>query len=343
MNLRKSKHDMCWIYAFFCPAEGCKKGFIAMKQKNCAVLLLLLFLLTGCGAADSTDTAQEETASISAAQEEASGSDVTLEDVTKEAIAIEEADSNSTAAEETPEDAATESASAEVTLEDAKAAALAHAGVEASAASFTKARLHQDGTAYEIEFSTTNGAYQYEFSAESGELLEYRWEVQGKDVSTGTAVDSLDSAKALALTHAGVEDSAVSFAQEKLDDGIYELEFTTATGKYEYEISRETGIILEYEWEVQGNSATAASSAASGTDSTDRTVDAAITADRAESIALEDAGIASGDTKYLHAYVEWRHGAPYSWCVRFGVRDTEYVYLIDLDDGSILEQYVESH
>ncbi len=94
---------------------------------------------------------------------------------------------------------------------------------------------------------------------------------------------------------------------------------------------------------MQGSSATAASSTESGTVGADQAVDAAITVDQAKSIALEDAGIASGDTKYLHTYVEWRHDAPYAWCVRFGVRDTEYVYLIDLDDGSVLAQYVESH
>ncbi|MCD8127363.1 MAG: hypothetical protein LUD82_07935, partial [Clostridiales bacterium] len=53
-----------------------------MKQKNCATLLFLLFLLTGCSAAESTDTVQEEAASVSVAQEEASGSNATLEDVT---------------------------------------------------------------------------------------------------------------------------------------------------------------------------------------------------------------------------------------------------------------------
>ncbi|MCD8160819.1 MAG: PepSY domain-containing protein [Clostridiales bacterium] len=310
-----------------------------MKRKNCgALLLLLLFLLTGCGAESGAGTAAEGAASASAAGAEASGSDVTLEDVTMESAAP--AESDSAAAEETPEDAATESA-AEVTLEDVKITALTHAGVEAASASFTEARLHRDGTAYEVEFTTADGQYEYELSADSGEILSYQWEVQGKNVTTGTAPDSLDSAKALALSHAGVEADAASFEKEKLDDGVYELEFTTANGEYEYEISRETGVILEYEWDVQGSAA--ADAASGGTDSTGQTVNAAVTAGQAESIALEKAGLAEGDTKYLHSYVEWRHDAPYAWCVEFGVRDTEYVYLIDLEDGTILEQYVESH
>ncbi|MCD7918367.1 MAG: PepSY domain-containing protein [Clostridiales bacterium] len=312
-----------------------------MKRKNCgALLLLLLFLLTGCGTEGSVGTATEGDASASAAGAETSGSDVTLEDVTMESAAPAESDSAAT--EETPEDAAEASAAAEVTLEDVKITALAHAGVEATSASFTEARLHRDGTAYEIEFTTADGQYEYELSADSGEILSYQWEVQGKNVTTGTAPDSLDSAKALALSHAGVEADAASFEKEKLDDGVYELEFTTANGEYEYEISRETGVILEYEWDVQGSGA-AADAANGGTDSTGQTVNAAVTAGQAESIALGDAGLAEGDTKYLHSYVEWRHDAPYAWCVEFGVRDTEYVYLIDLEDGTILEQYVESH
>ncbi|MCD8086482.1 MAG: PepSY domain-containing protein [Clostridiales bacterium] len=317
-----------------------------MKRKNCgALLLLLLFLLTGCGAEGGAGTDTEGDASASAAGAEASGSDVTLEDVTVESTAP--AESDGAAAEETPEDAAAESAAeasaaaAEVTLEDVKITALAHAGVEAASASFTEARLHRDGTAYEVEFTTADGQYEYELSADSGEILSYQWEVQGQNVNTGTAPDSLDSAKALALSHAGVEADAASFEKEKLDDGVYELEFTTANGEYEYEISRETGVILEYEWDVQGSAA--ADAASGGADSTGQTVNAAVTASQAESIALEAAGLAEGDTKYLHSYVEWRHDAPYAWCVEFGVRDTEYVYLIDLEDGTILEQYVESH
>ncbi|MCC8099277.1 MAG: PepSY domain-containing protein [Clostridiales bacterium] len=313
-----------------------------MKRKTCAALALLL-LLTGCGAVNSADTesvdaATEEAASVSTAEAEASGSDVTLESVTKEAAA-EASDSAAAAESAAPEEPAS-AASAEVTLEDAKAAALAHAGVEADAASFTQARLHRGGTAYEIEFTTTDGEYEYELSAESGELLSYQWEVQGKDAATGTVPDNLDSAKALALSHAGVAADAASFQKEKLDDGVYELEFTTANGEYEYEISRETGVILEYEWKVQGSSAAAADSGASDAD---QTASAAVTAGQAESIALEAAGLAEGDTKYLHSYVEWRHDAPYAWCVEFGVKNTEYVYLIDLEDGSVLEQYVESH
>ncbi len=315
-----------------------------MKRKNCAALALLLLLLTGCGAGSSADTesadaATEEAASTSAAEAEASGSDVTLENVTMESTAP--AESDSAAAQETQEDAAVESvAAAEVTLEDAKAAALAHAGVKADAASFTQARLHRSGAAYEIEFTTADGEYEYELSAESGELLSYQWEVQGKNAATGTVPDSLDSAKALALSHAEVAADAASFQKEKLDDGVYELKFTTADGEYEYEISRETGVILEYEWEVQGSSAAAADSGASDAD---QAVSAAVTAGQAESIALEAAGLAEGDTKYLHSYLEWRHDAPYAWCVKFGVKNTEYVYLIDLEGGNILEQYVESH
>ncbi|MCC8063805.1 MAG: PepSY domain-containing protein, partial [Clostridiales bacterium] len=220
-----------------------------MKRKICAALALLLLLLTGCGAVNSADTesvaaATEGAASVSAAEAEASGSDVTLESITKEAAA--EASDSAAAAE------ASSAVSAEVTLEDAKAAALAHAGVEADAASFTQARLHRGGTAYEIEFTTADGEYEYELSAESGEFLSYQWEVQGKDAATGAVPDSLDSAKTLALSHAGVAADAASFQKEKLDDGVYELEFTTANGEYEYEISRETGVILEYEWKVQG-------------------------------------------------------------------------------------------
>ena len=66
-------------------------------------------------------------------------------------------------------------AAGEITLEQAKQAALAQAGFKAEDVRFTKCRMDRDDgrLVYEIEF--VNGTMEYEFDvdATSGRILEY--------------------------------------------------------------------------------------------------------------------------------------------------------------------------
>ena len=61
----------------------------------------------------------------------------------------------------------------------------------------------------------------------------------------------MDQAKSIALKHAGLSASNVSFTKAKLekDDGLrkYEIEFVKGNAEYEYEIDAATGSILEYD------------------------------------------------------------------------------------------------
>ena len=65
-----------------------------------------------------------------------------------------------------------------ITLEEAKAAALAYVGVEEGTSSFTKLELdYDDGTAvYEIEFYADGKEYSFEIDALSGKVLEAEME-----------------------------------------------------------------------------------------------------------------------------------------------------------------------
>ena len=59
----------------------------------------------------------------------------------------------------------------------------------------------------------------------------------------------MDRAKSIALGHAGVSASSVSFSKAKLDDddgrGVYESEFYVGNTEYDYEIDAHSGSILE--------------------------------------------------------------------------------------------------
>lgn len=62
--------------------------------------------------------------------------------------------------------------------DEAKSAALAHAGCSADEVTFTKTELDYDdgGAVYEIEFRKGWAEYEYEIDAATGDVLEYEWD-----------------------------------------------------------------------------------------------------------------------------------------------------------------------
>ena len=102
------------------------------------------------------------------------------------------------------------SSTKDIGAEAAKSAALKHAGVSASNATFVKVeRDWDDGRlVYEVEFYSGNKEYDYEIAAADGTVLDYDYDAEhyAPSSSTGTAM-SVDEAKAIALKHAGVSAS----------------------------------------------------------------------------------------------------------------------------------------
>ena len=64
-------------------------------------------------------------------------------------------------------------------MNKAKSIAFKHAGVSASAATVTKAKLDSDDgvKTYEIEFIVANKEYEYEINAYTGKVMDYDTEV----------------------------------------------------------------------------------------------------------------------------------------------------------------------
>lgn len=66
--------------------------------------------------------------------------------------------------------------------------------------------------------------------------------------------DSMDKAKEIALNHAGLSASDVTFVKAELDyeDGVrvYEIEFWSGRTEYDYEINAESGEIVSYNREM---------------------------------------------------------------------------------------------
>ena len=163
-----------------------------------------------------------------------------------------------------------------ITIEKAKEIALKHAGLTKDQVSFVRAeRDIDDGIdKYDVEFNYNGKEYDYEISAIDGKIIKYDHEIEyansQNNVATNTqgstqnnaanntsnntnstANISADKAKQIALSHAGLTSSQVTFKRTELDfdDGIqkYEVEFYYNNREYSYEIDANTGAVLSYE------------------------------------------------------------------------------------------------
>lgn len=142
-----------------------------------------------------------------------------------------------------------------ITADEAKSAALKHAGLNASEVTFTKAELdYDDGIAeYDVEFYTSSNEYEYEINASGGTVIKYSKEALElpamKNSSDNKTMITAEDAKAAALEYAGLTAADVKFTKAELDcdDGIaeYEIEFRYGKKEYEFKIDAYSGEILE--------------------------------------------------------------------------------------------------
>lgn len=159
--------------------------------------------------------------------------------------------------------------------EQAKAAALKAANVDAANATFSKVELERDDgmTYYEIEFTDAEGRRSsYEIDAMTGAVIEYKQSQgnaaapaggaqQGAQSGTAAAGIGEDEAKRIALEDAGISESnAASSLTVELDedDGavVYDVEFLvisdqSAVKEYDYEIDATTGEIRSKDNETE--------------------------------------------------------------------------------------------
>lgn len=143
-------------------------------------------------------------------------------------------------------------------LAAAKKIALEDAGYSASQVKFFKAKLDRDDGCYDIEFYVRGNViveHDYEVDAKTGKILSHDTDIEGyyPSQSTGEKIGKA-KAKTIALNHAGLAASKVTFKKAKLDkeDGrwVYEVEFRLRNNRrieYDYEIDAYTGKILSWD------------------------------------------------------------------------------------------------
>ena len=143
---------------------------------------------------------------------------------------------------------------------EARNAALAHAGLQASQVTFIQSRLEwEDGRrVYDVEFYTSDyKEYDYEIDAATGRVLDVDYDAEHYVPSGSGSAGRITEAEAknTALAHAGLQASQVTFVKVYLDwdDGrqVYDVEFYTSDYKeYDYEIDAATGRVLSFDYDA---------------------------------------------------------------------------------------------
>ena len=239
----------------------------------------------------------------------------------------------------------TASTKAYITAEEARSAALTHAGVsESSVAQMEIEFDSEDGLmVYEVEFYAGGAEYDYDINARTGAVVKSSREGGSGSATGGGATSSGSSgtyigeaaATAAALADAGISEGDTTYLRcwVEHDDGraeCYEVEFLAGSTEYQYEIDLYTGAILQSERETHGASGgNTSSGSASGSSSM-------IGEAAARSAALAHAGVSESSASRIQVELD-RDDGQTLYEVEFHVGRTEYSYEIDAYTGAILK------
>lgn len=151
----------------------------------------------------------------------------------------------------------------------------------------------------------------------------------------GADVIGVESAKSIALKHAGLSAQDVIFTKAQLDrdDGTkqYEIEFYAGAYEYDYDINAYTGKIHSYDKEYDDDrNAPAPAPEAVVKPSADY-----IGIEAAKTAALTHAGVAEKDARFVKAQLDFDDGAAL-YEVEFYVGKVEYDYDINAITGKVV-------
>ncbi len=241
-----------------------------------------------------------------------------------------------------------------ISVDEAKSAAYAHAGVAESDVVYVETDFDSEHgvMVYEVEFYAGNVEYEYDINAQTGEVVKYAQQNTGTSIPSGTVSGDYigeTAAKEAALSHAGVSEADVCWLKADFDsdDGIYlyELEFAANGVKYDYDVNALTGDIVKFEQEQTGNlSGNGNGANGSGTGNGNQYGSGAGSVDTssfigeaaAKSAALSDAGVSESDVTRIKCELDRDNGS-YKYEIEFDVGRMEYEYEVDASTGAILK------
>ena len=263
----------------------------------------------------------------------------------------------------------------QISINEAKQIALAHAKVAQKDATFVKTELEYENNrqVYDIEFYSGNVEYDYEIDAVSGEIIssdldieDYSIPVNTQDTQQQTNVNAangdigIEKAKDIALSDAGLSRGNVSFvkAEPDYDDGVkvYDIEFYSANVEYDYEINAASGAIVSVDRDIENysipttapnhtQSPTPASTAVpvptaapAPTAAPTQAAHSNISAERAKQIALSHAQVSGASFTKVELDID---DGVSVYDIEFKAGNVEYDYEINAASGAIISNSSE--
>ncbi len=227
----------------------------------------------------------------------------------------------------------------------AKKAALSHSKVDENQVRKIEIDFDNDDNkeVYKVEFKTNEAEYEYKIDARTGAVLEFEREDKKssnsdkKPVSDNSSEKDYigkDEAKAIALNHAGVNESAIRDYEIELDKDynsvVYEIDFESNDTEYEYEIDAYTGEVLKSQSKVSNNT-------------TSKSQTTYLSESKIKEIVFQHAGVNGGNVTELEIELDGNHDDDDTpiYEVDFQVDRLEYEYEVDAITGKIIESKVE--
>lgn len=241
-----------------------------------------------------------------------------------------------------------------ISLDEAKQIALADAEVTKEEVAFDDKELDEDdgNLIYELEFYANGFEYEYDVHAVTGEIIKRERDrehgkksdkkeskkdqvqatKQPKPKVNKAEYISMDKAKQIALNHAGVDGANARFDDQEFDrdDGIpfYELEFDVGPNEYKYDIHAVSGMILDYEQDLEQARKPAPKPVEQKTKQ--------LSKDEAINLALKHAGLSRSQVELDGVELDHEEGR-LEWEIEFDSGNWEFEYEIDGHTGQILD------
>lgn len=228
----------------------------------------------------------------------------------------------------------------QISLDEAIDIAVADAKVLRESAKFTETKTDKSETVphYDIEFVAGSKEYDYEIALSDGKILKREAEESAFSANKSDKTETnkvgyigVDAAKAAALKKASLSSSQVRFKEAKLDfDGgtaHYDIEFTSGSCEYEFEIDAVTGDTVKYQKEYDNDKASSAPKASA---------ENGITLNEAKAIALKKVSLSASQVKFTKAISDTDDGILY-YDIEFISGNYEYEFEIRAKDGKITD------
>ena len=147
-----------------------------------------------------------------------------------------------------------------ISADKAKKIALGDAKLAEKDVTFVKVELELENNrlVYDVEFYSGNVEYDYDIDAVSGAIVSADKDIENYVIPAQPSTEakaseiSVEKAKQIALSHAGVSSARFTKAKIDYENGVkvYEIEFKVGNMEYEYDINVVNGAIVSSSAEI---------------------------------------------------------------------------------------------